>query len=103
MKVWKEETFGPLLPVVAFKTEEEAINLANNTSFGLGGYVYSKNKNRAINVAKNLKTGNVSINGANYVIPEDTFGGYKKSGIGRTHGKIGMQSLCQTKVIATNK
>ena len=54
-------------------------------------------------VAKKLKTGNVSINGINYVIPQDSFGGYKKSGIGRTHGKIGMQSLCQIKLIAINK
>jgi acyl-CoA reductase-like NAD-dependent aldehyde dehydrogenase len=100
MKVWTEEVFAPVLPVVSFRTEEEAINLANDTIFGLGGYVYSQDKNRALRVAKKLKTGNVNINGMNYVIPEDPFGGYKKSGIGRTHGKIGMQGLCQIKVIA---
>lgn len=103
MKIWNEETFGPILPIVSFKTEEEAINLANDTSFGLGGYIYSLNKNRAQEVAKRLKTGSVSINGTNYNITQNPFGGHKKSGIGRTNGKIGMQSLCQTKVIAINK
>lgn len=103
MKIWTEEVFGPVLPIVSFKTEEEVINLANETIFGLGAYVYSQNKNRALEVAKKLKTGNVSVNGKNYVISQDPFGGYKKSGIGRTHGKIGMQSLCQIKLIAMNK
>ncbi len=99
MKIWTEETFGPVLPVVSFKTQQEAINLANETVFGLGGYIYSSDKNRSLEVAKKLKTGNVSINGTNYVIPQDPFGGYKKSGIGRTHGKLGMQSLSQAKLI----
>jgi succinate-semialdehyde dehydrogenase/glutarate-semialdehyde dehydrogenase len=103
MKIWTEEVFGPVLPVVSFKTQQEAINLANDTIFGLGAYVYSQEKNRALTVAKKLKTGSVSINGANYVIPQDPFGGYKKSGIGRTHGKMGMQSLCQTKLIVYKK
>lgn len=103
MKIWTEEVFAPVLPVISFKTEDEAINLANDTIFGLGGYVYSKNKNRALSVAKKLKTGNVSINGANYVISQDPFGGYKKSGIGRTHGKTGIRSLCQVKLIAELK
>lgn len=103
MKVWKEEVFGPVLPIVSFKTEDDAINLANDTIFGLGGYVYSQNKNRALDVAKKLKTGNVSINGTDYVIGQDPFGGYKKSGIGREHGALGLRSFCQSKVIAMNK
>lgn len=100
MRIWTEEVFGPVLPAVSFKTQEEAVDFANNTVFGLGSYVYSSDKNRAIEVAKKLKTGSVSINGTNYVIPQDPFGGYKKSGIGITHGRVGMQSLCKVKVIA---
>ncbi len=103
MKIWKEEVFGPVLPVVPFKTQDEALKLANGTEFGLGGYIYSSNKNPALEVAKKLKTGNISINGANYVIAQDPFGGYKKSGIGREHGKFGIQSFCQVKLIAAKK
>lgn len=103
MKVWTEEVFAPVLPIVSFKNEDEAIELANDTIFGLGGYIFSNNKKRAFEVAQKLKTGNVSINGANYVIPQDIFGGYKKSGIGREHGKIGIRHLCQMKLIAEEK
>ncbi len=103
MKIWTEETFAPVLPIVSFTNEDEAIELANDTIFGLGGYIFSNNKKRAFEVAQKLKTGNVSINGANYVIPQDIFGGYKKSGIGREHGKIGIRHLCQMKLIAEEK
>ena len=103
MKVWSEEVFGPVLPIVSFTTQEEAIDLANDTIFGLGGYIYTNDKNRALEVAKKLKTGNISINGTNYVIAEDPFGAYKRSGIGREHGKLGLQELCQKKLIVINK
>jgi len=103
MKVWTEEVFAPVLPIVSFQTEEEAIKLANDTIFGLGGYIFTQDMQRAAFIAQKLKTGNVSINGANYVIPEDIFGGYKSSGIGREHGKIGMRSLCQIKLVAMPK
>lgn len=103
MRVWKEEVFGPVLPIVAFHTEEEAIALANDSQYGLGGYVYSHDKERALRVSRLLKTGNVSVNSANYVIPHDPFGGYKESGIGREHGKMGFHELCSAKLIALKK
>ncbi|MCX5924287.1 MAG: aldehyde dehydrogenase family protein [Candidatus Dependentiae bacterium] len=103
MKVWHEEVFGPALPVVPFDTLQEAIHLANDTIYGLGGYVYSSDHDTTIKISKALKTGNISINNANYVIPHDPFGGYKKSGFGRIHGKLGMQSLCSAKLIAFKK
>lgn len=103
MKVWKEEVFGPLLPIMTFKTEQEAVEIANDTQYGLGGYVYSSNLEKAEKVARLIKTGMVSINGVNYVCPHNPFGGYKKSGIGRCHGKYGLQDLCQIKVIVQNK
>lgn len=103
MRVWKEEVFGPILPVVKFKTEEEAIELANDTEYGLGGYVYSKNLVKAERVARSLKTGMVSINGVNYVCPHNPFGGYKHSGLGREHGRYGLHDLSQIKVIVKNK
>ncbi|MBI2344786.1 aldehyde dehydrogenase [Candidatus Dependentiae bacterium] len=103
MKIYTEEVFGPVLAVLSFKTQQEAIDLANDTIFGLGGYIFSSDKKRAFSVAQKLKTGNIGINKANYVIPQDVFGGYKKSGIGREHGKIGIRSLCQMKLIAEEK
>lgn len=103
MRVWNEEVFGPVLPVIAFSSEEEAIQLANDTAYGLGGYVYTADLKRAERVAHALKTGMVSINGANYTTPFNPFGGWKNSGMGREHGKYGFHELTQTKVVARNK
>jgi len=103
MRVWTEEVFGPVLPIISFKSEEEAIKLANDTQYGLGGYVFSKDLEKAQRVAKQIKTGMVSVNGTNYVCPHNPFGGYKHSGIGREHGHFGLQELSQLKVIARNK
>ena len=103
MKVWKEEVFGPVLPIVPFKTEQEAISLANDTIYGLGGYVYTQDIERAMRISKALKTGNINVNNADYNIPENPFGGYKYSGMAREHGKIGLRDLCNIKIIATKK
>ncbi len=103
MRVWKEEVFGPVLPVMTFRTEDEAIRLANGTSYGLGSYVYTTNPERATRVAAQLQTGMVSVNGTNYTTPWNPFGGYKNSGIGREHGKYGFHELTQPKVVARPK
>lgn len=103
MRVWKEEVFGPVLPVVPFKTEEEAIKLANDTLYGLGGYIYTKDMEQALRVGKQLKTGDIAVNSASYNIPQDPFGGYKNSGLGREHGRHGMQELCNVKIVALEK
>jgi acyl-CoA reductase-like NAD-dependent aldehyde dehydrogenase len=103
MRVWKEEVFGPVLPIVSFESDEEAIALANDTTYGLGAYIYTKNKERALKFSTLIKTGNISINAASYVIPQDPFGGYKSSGLGREHGKEGLKELCSVKVVALKK
>jgi succinate-semialdehyde dehydrogenase/glutarate-semialdehyde dehydrogenase len=103
MKVWNEEVFGPVLPVVTFKTDEEAIKLANDTNYSLGGYIFTEDKDKARKVALELKTGMIQINNANYLQPTSPFGGYKDSGIGREHGKFGFYDLTQVKVIAEEK
>jgi succinate-semialdehyde dehydrogenase/glutarate-semialdehyde dehydrogenase len=103
MAVWKEEVFGPVLPIVAFNSEVEAITFANDSQYGLGGYIYTKDKERALRVSKSLQTGNISVNAANYVIPQDPFGGYKNSGLGREHGKQGLRELCSAKLVALKK
>lgn len=99
MKVWKEEVFGPILPVVSFKTIEEAIELANDTIYGLGGYVFTTNKENFEKISKELKTGMVACNNLAYSAPYNPFGGVKKSGLGRTRGKWGLRGLCNIKVV----
>ncbi len=93
MKVWKEEVFGPILPVISFKTIEEAIELANDTIYGLGGYVFTTNKEKFEKISKELKTGMVACNNLAYSAPYNPFGGVKKSGLGRTRGKWGLRGL----------
>lgn len=101
MRVWKEEVFGPVLPIVSFKTEKEAIKLANDTEYGLGAKVYSKDKKRALRVAERLQAGCIDVNKGNHWLTCNPFGGYKRSGMGREHGRIGYQELTQIKVIST--
>lgn len=103
MRVWKEEVFGPVLPIISFKTGEEAIELANDTKYGLGSYVFTKDKQRADKVASQIEAGMVGINSASYLNACSPFGGYKDSGIGREHGKFGFSELTQVKVVATEK
>jgi len=103
MDIWKEEVFGPVLPIISFKEEEEAITLANDTTYGLGGYVYTNDKELYKKVSKELKTGMVTANNLSYIMPCNPFGGYKKSGLGRNHGKYGFRELCNIKVVAFEK
>lgn len=103
MKVWQEEVFGPVLPVVTFETEEEAIELANDTSYGLGSYVFTKDKARMERVARQIQAGMVSQNNLTYLKPSNPFGGYKSSGLGREHGKYGFHDVTQVKVVVTEK
>ncbi len=103
MRVWREETFGPVLPIISFKTEEEAIRLANDTRYGLAAQVYTSNKARALRVASQLEAGAVDINGANHMIVCNPFGGYKESGMGRELGIDGFREVSQIKVLAIQK
>jgi len=103
MRVWQEEVFGPVLPVVSFKTEEEAVKLANDTVYGLGAEILTKDKKRALRVASKLQVGTIDINDASHFLPCNPFGGYKDSGMGREHGFWGFQELCQIKVVSIEK
>lgn len=103
MRVWKEEVFGPLLPIISFKTIEEAIELANDTLYGLGGYVFTTNKETYEKISKNLQSGMVRCNNLTYKTPFNPFGGIKKSGLGRNGGRWGLQELCNIKIIVYEK
>jgi aldehyde dehydrogenase (NAD+) len=88
---------------VSFKTEAEAIALANDTPYGLNARVMSKDLERAERVSSQIEAGSIKINDENSVSGFDPFGGYKLSGIGREHGVMGLRELCQVKSIARNK
>ena len=103
MRVWNEEVFGPVLAVVPFKTEEEAIDLANDTKYGLGSKVFTNKKDRALRIASKIQAGNVEINNVSHWQICNPFGGYKESGIGREHGIYGFRELTQIKVVSIEK
>ncbi len=103
MKVWREEIFGPALPIVKFTTYDEAIKLANDTEYGLGAYVFTEDKELFEKTAKDIQTGMVAMNNTSYLQPCNPFGGCKLSGIGREHGKHGFHELCNVKIIASEK
>ncbi len=103
MKVYNEEVFGPVIPIITFKTLEEAINIANDTQYGLGGYVYTSDKSKFDKVVKRLKTGMIALNNLYYLKPCNPFGGYKKSGMGKNNSKYGLRELCNMKVVTYEK
>jgi acyl-CoA reductase-like NAD-dependent aldehyde dehydrogenase len=105
MEIYIEETFGPVIPVVKVKDEEEAIRLANDHQYGLNGSVWSKDTKRAIELASRMECGQVTVNDVvlsvgNPVLP---FGGVKSSGIGRYHGPEGLLGFTHQKAIMVDK
>lgn len=96
MTVMREETFGPVLPILPFDSEEEAVRLANDTPYGLNAYVFSRDRRRAEQIAHRLEAGSVLINDVLYThaAPELPWGGVKQSGIGRTHGAQALKEMC---------
>ena len=100
MKVAQEETFGPLAPVFRFKTEEEAVALANDTPFGLASYFYSRDIARCWRVAEALEYGLVGVNAGLISTEVAPFGGLKESGLGREGGPWGIEEFLETKYVA---
>jgi betaine-aldehyde dehydrogenase len=98
MIVAREEIFGPVLSILTYRDEEEAIRMANDTHYGLAAAVWSADEKRALNVAKRLRAGQVGVNGApgNLSAP---FGGYKQSGNGREMGRYGLEEFLEIKAI----
>ena len=98
MAIFREEIFGPVLSIITYSSEEEAIELANDSEYGLSGGVWSGDEERAMAVAKELRTGQVSINGGAFNVTAP-FGGYKQSGIGREMGVHGLEEFLEIKSI----
>lgn len=102
MRVAQEEIFGPVAVVIKFKTEEEVIEMANDSDYGLGGAVWTQNLNRALRVSRSIETGRVWVNTYNQIPEGAPFGGYKQSGIGRENDKAILDAYSQTKNIMIN-
>ncbi len=97
MTIAQEEIFGPVLSVIKYDSEQEAVAMANDSIYGLGGGVWSKDKERALNVAMQLRTGTVWINEWHLISEKAPFGGYKQSGIGREFGVDGLKEYTEAK------
>ena len=100
MRIAQEEIFGPVLVVIPFEDDEDAIRIANESSYGLSGGVSSGSHERAMHIAKRVRTGSMSINNGMCIAGDIPFGGYKASGIGREWGIEGIEEFLETKMIA---
>jgi aldehyde dehydrogenase (NAD+) len=99
MRIAREEVFGPILAVIKFKDEADAIRIANDTRFGLAAAVWTQNVHRAHRVAHQLRAGTVWINAYRVVSYATPFGGYKESGIGRENGMDAIREYTETKSV----
>jgi succinate-semialdehyde dehydrogenase/glutarate-semialdehyde dehydrogenase len=105
MRGMREETFGPTLPIAIFKTEEEAVRLANDSDFGLTASVWTRDLRKGKRVAEKILAGTVCVNEVLYThgIGQTPWGGFKQSGYGRTHGKYGLLELVAPQHIHVNR
>ncbi len=105
MAIMCEETFGPVLPIVRVRDEDEAIRLANDTKYGLGASVFTKDKKRGEAIARRLRAGSVSINDAaiTYGALELPFGGWNESGVGQVNGESGLRGYCHAQPILIDR
>ena len=104
-KIVNEETFGPVMSIRPFKTEDELIKKIHKTGYGLSSSIFGKDKKRMNRIIKRMKTGNVNVNDAmtSYIIPTLPYGGEGFSGLGRQHGVEGLRSFCRVKSVVVNR
>jgi aldehyde dehydrogenase (NAD+) len=99
-EIAQEEIFGPVLVVIGFDDDDDAVRIANNSIYGLAGAVFSGDQDRALAVARRIRSGSFSINGGNYFAADCPFGGFKQSGIGREMGVAGLEEFLERKTFA---
>jgi len=99
MRIMKEEIFGPVVCIMPFKTEEEAVSLANDSVYGLSGSIWTRDISRALRVARAFETGMISINSSSSVHIEAPFGGMKQSGLGREQGMVALEHYSELKSV----
>jgi aldehyde dehydrogenase (NAD+) len=95
----QEEIFGPVLAVIPFDDDDEAVRIANHSIYGLSGAVSSADPERALAVARRIRTGTLSVNGGSWFAVDSPFGGYRQSGLGRENGVQGFEEYLETKLI----
>ncbi|MGZ4675641.1 MAG: aldehyde dehydrogenase family protein, partial [Acidimicrobiia bacterium] len=95
----QEEIFGPVLAVIPYEDDDDAVRIANNSRYGLSGAVNGRDLDRAYGIAKRIRSGTVAVNGGQWFGPDSPFGGYKESGLGREHGIPGFEEYLETKTI----
>lgn len=105
MRIMREETFGPVLPIMAFDTEVEAVQLANDSEFGLAASVWTRDRARGEKLARHISAGTVMVNDvvSCFGISEAPHGGVKASGIGRTHGSFGLEEMVRVKYMSSDR
>jgi acyl-CoA reductase-like NAD-dependent aldehyde dehydrogenase len=99
-EIAQEEAFGPILVVIAHDGDDDSVRIANNSIYGLSGAVFSGSDERALAVARRIRTGTVGINGGAWFGPDVPFGGFKQSGVGREMGTAGLEEFLESKSLA---
>ena len=97
----QNEVFGPVLTLIPYTDDDDAVRIANDSIFGLSGGVFGTDLERATNIGRRIRSGTISINGGVYYGPDAPFGGYKQSGIGREMGVAGFEEYLELKTLAT--
>ncbi len=105
MRIMREETFGPVLPIMPFADDDEAVRLANDSEYGLAASVWTRDADRGEQIAKRINAGTVMVNDAIscFGISEAPHGGVKASGVGRTHGRFGLEEMVRLKYIDVDR
>jgi aldehyde dehydrogenase (NAD+) len=99
MRIAQEEIFGPVLVVIPYEDDDDAVRIANDSIYGLSGAVIGSPA-RALAIARRIRAGTMNVNGANFFAPDSPFGGYKQSGVGREMGVAGLEEYLQIKTVA---
>jgi succinate-semialdehyde dehydrogenase/glutarate-semialdehyde dehydrogenase len=101
----REEIFGPVIPIMKVRDEEEAIRLANDSHLGLMGYVFTRDRDQGRRIAERVRAGTVMVNDVltAYAAPEAPFGGVKDSGFGRVHGEEGLRDMCEARHVNSDR
>jgi aldehyde dehydrogenase (NAD+) len=99
MTIAQEEIFGPVLAVIAFDGDEDAVRIANDSDYGLSGYVFGSDTQRLERVYRGIRSGTINVNGGLFYGADAPFGGYKQSGNGRQGGAEGLEQYLETKTV----
>jgi len=105
MRIMREETFGPVLPIMPFATDNEAVRLANDSEYGLAASIWTRDSTRGERLARRIRAGTVMVNDviSCFGISEAPHGGVKASGVGRTHGRFGLEEMVRVKYLDTDQ